>query len=134
MADFRFSCPKCSQEIACAVEFSGSQVNCPHCKQFITVPIPSTPPPEKEIRIKASTLQNIVLIALATLFVIVITTGIIYVANNSVRKIENDGTVLAGNEGRWNFGLFKILGETVNGDSMLVAPKDYSDVTFSTKA
>lgn len=134
MPDFRFSCPKCNREITCAVEFSGSQVNCPHCEQSITVPIPPVSPPEKEIRIKVSTLQNIVLIALAALFIIIIAAGIIYVASNSVRNIEKEWTVLAGDEGQWSYGWFKVIGETVNGDSILVAPKDYGDVTFSVKA
>jgi hypothetical protein len=51
MAEFKFSCPQCGQNIRCDVGYSGLQINCPACKQAIVVPrapqaaAPPPPPP-----------------------------------------------------------------------------------------
>jgi hypothetical protein len=38
MAEFKFSCPHCSQHIQCDTGYAGTQINCPACKQAIVVP------------------------------------------------------------------------------------------------
>src|SRR5471030_231489 len=45
MAEFKFSCPQCSQHIQCDTSYSGMQIDCPVCKQSIVVP----PPPQAMI-------------------------------------------------------------------------------------
>jgi outer membrane lipoprotein-sorting protein len=38
MAEFKFSCPQCSQHIQCDTGYAGVQINCPTCQQAIVVP------------------------------------------------------------------------------------------------
>ena len=38
MAEFKFSCPQCGQNIQCDTSYSGRQINCPACQQPIVVP------------------------------------------------------------------------------------------------
>jgi hypothetical protein len=38
MAEFKFFCPQCSQQILCDPGYSGTQINCPACHQAIVVP------------------------------------------------------------------------------------------------
>jgi outer membrane lipoprotein-sorting protein len=53
MAEFKFSCPQCSQRIQCDTGYAGTQINCPSCNQVIVVPQapriaaapPAMPPP-----------------------------------------------------------------------------------------
>src|SRR5258708_3360387 len=40
MAEFKFSCPQCSQHIQCDTGYAGAQINCPTCNQSIVVPQP----------------------------------------------------------------------------------------------
>ena len=51
MAEFKFSCPQCKQNIQCDTGYSGTQINCPACQQAVVVPqaprsaaAPPTPP------------------------------------------------------------------------------------------
>jgi len=53
MAEFKFSCPQCSQHILCDTGYAGQQINCPTCKQAIIVPQApesATPPPPQPVR------------------------------------------------------------------------------------
>ncbi len=45
MADFRFKCPQCGQEIECDELWSGHQIQCPTCQKEITVPPKPDGPP-----------------------------------------------------------------------------------------
>ena len=38
MAEFKFSCPFCGQTVQCDTSHSGTQMNCPTCKEAVTVP------------------------------------------------------------------------------------------------
>jgi len=38
MAEFKFFCPQCGQQIQCDTSYSGTQIDCPICKQAIVVP------------------------------------------------------------------------------------------------
>src|ERR1017187_6841615 len=38
MAEFKFLCPRCSQNIQCDTGYAGTQINCPSCQQSIVVP------------------------------------------------------------------------------------------------
>ncbi len=40
MAEFQFFCPQCGQRIQCDTGYSGTQIDCPICKQAIVVPQP----------------------------------------------------------------------------------------------
>jgi len=40
MAEFKFFCPQCGQQIQCDTSYSGTQIDCPVCKQSIVVPQP----------------------------------------------------------------------------------------------
>jgi outer membrane lipoprotein-sorting protein len=40
MAEFKFSCPNCAQNIQCDAGYAGVQINCPSCQQAIIVPQP----------------------------------------------------------------------------------------------
>jgi len=42
MSDFKFSCPRCDQHIACDASYFGIQINCPMCHAPITVPVPAS--------------------------------------------------------------------------------------------
>jgi hypothetical protein len=49
MAEFKFFCPGCGQQIQCDTAYAGSPINCPACNQTIDVPrqgeIPAGKPP-----------------------------------------------------------------------------------------
>ena len=38
MSEFKFSCPHCEQHFLCDEQFSGRQMQCPHCNHLIRVP------------------------------------------------------------------------------------------------
>ena len=38
MSEFKFSCPHCSQHLACEEQFSGRQIQCPACQVLIRIP------------------------------------------------------------------------------------------------
>lgn len=59
MAEFKFSCPHCSQHIQCDTGYSGAQINCPSCQRAIIVPpaphaaAPPPPPPPPPVHAPA---------------------------------------------------------------------------------
>jgi hypothetical protein len=84
MAEFKFACPQCAQNIQCGTGYAGMQINCPTCKQPIVVPpAPAVPPaaPSRVIRQgtpalatgrspvpgKSHTLRNALMIAAAVI-------------------------------------------------------------------
>jgi hypothetical protein len=72
MSDFKFSCPKCKQDISCDQTYAGSRIDCPTCHQNITVPPAgrtAAAPGERTIQIKASTLRNTAVIGAGVLLV-----------------------------------------------------------------
>ena len=72
MAEFKFSCQQCRQNIQCDTSYVGSRINCPACQQSIIVPPapPSVVPHgERVIRIKISTLQKMAVIGFTVLLV-----------------------------------------------------------------
>jgi hypothetical protein len=44
MSDIKFSCPVCSQHIACDLQWGGQQIKCPSCQNDIAIPMPEVPP------------------------------------------------------------------------------------------
>lgn len=81
MAEFKFSCPQCRQNIKCDASYVGSQVNCPACQQSIIIPSmpPSVAPSgERVIQIKVSTLRRAAIIGLCLLLAAGIVAGPIY--------------------------------------------------------
>ena len=59
MAEFKFPCPQCGQGIQYDSDYSGTQINCPICKQAIVVPqaVGVSPAPAK-----SRTLRNVLVI------------------------------------------------------------------------
>src|SRR6267378_7384429 len=45
MAEMKFNCPRCQQQIACDELWGGHELQCPTCKAEIMVPSPGTPAP-----------------------------------------------------------------------------------------
>lgn len=84
MAEFKFACPQCRQNIQCDVSYAGTRINCPSCQKSIVVP-----PNERVIQIKVSTLRRVAVIGLSALLV----AGIAVFAFIKLTKI----TVLTGN-------------------------------------
>jgi hypothetical protein len=64
MAEFKFSCPQCRQQIQCDTSYAGSRINCPACQRSIVVPSS-----ERVIQIKVSTLRKAAVIGLSALLV-----------------------------------------------------------------
>ena len=92
MAEFKFPCPQCGQNILCDDSHAGSPINCPECQQSIIVPAPPpgvATPGERVIQIKVSTLWRVAILSLGTLLV----AGIVALA---VAKLTHV-TILQGN-------------------------------------
>jgi hypothetical protein len=71
MAEFKFFCPQCGQQIQCDTSYAGQQINCPVCQQVVAVPQPpraasAVQPP---VAVKSRTLRN-VLVAVAAVLVL----------------------------------------------------------------
>ncbi len=49
MADFKFTCTKCGQDIECDELWSGHQIECPTCKTELTVPPKPDAPPHANL-------------------------------------------------------------------------------------
>jgi hypothetical protein len=59
MAEFKFFCPQCSRQIQCDTGYSGTQINCPACKQAIFVPQASGSATQSPVLVKSRSLQNV---------------------------------------------------------------------------
>jgi ribosomal protein S27E len=64
MAEFKFPCPQCGQQIQCDTGYAGTQINCPACQQIIVAPRP--------VAAKSRTLRNV----LAVMAVAVVLAGL----------------------------------------------------------
>jgi len=66
MAEFKFPCPRCGQNIQCDTGYSGTQINCPVCQQPIVVPQTArsgaAPRPVTE---KSRAIRNVLIVAAA---------------------------------------------------------------------
>jgi hypothetical protein len=54
MSEFKFSCPKCQQNIKATAEYSGLQINCPSCQTLLVVPEAAGAPPATRLSKAAS--------------------------------------------------------------------------------
>jgi hypothetical protein len=95
MAEFKFSCPACGQNITCDSGFAGKESQCPACRRYIIIPHPASAvalPPHSEpvIQIKVSTLKRAAVIFLC----LVLAGGLAVFAYGKLNKV----TVLHGNE------------------------------------
>jgi DNA-directed RNA polymerase subunit RPC12/RpoP len=63
MAEFKFFCPRCGQQIQCDADYSGTQINCPACKQAVVVPQAPGSATQPLIPAKSRNWQNILTIA-----------------------------------------------------------------------
>jgi hypothetical protein len=92
MAEFKFPCPLCRQNISCDTRYAGSQINCPACQKTIVVPrstFPTPPRDEPVIQIKISTLKRFAFVTLG----ILLTLGLawfMYAAFNKVTVLRGD--------------------------------------------
>lgn len=67
MAEFKFFCPQCGQQVQCDTGYVGTQINCPACQQTIVVPQLSRPAAAAQIPAKSQTLRNVLVIAVAVI-------------------------------------------------------------------
>ena len=68
MAEFKFYCPQCGQQIQCDTGYTGAQINCPACKRPIVVPQmqgPGATAAHLPVPAQARTGRNILIIAAA---------------------------------------------------------------------
>jgi hypothetical protein len=63
MAEFKFFCPRCGQQILCDTGYSGTQINCPACKQVVVVPQALGSAAHSPVPLKSRVLRNVLLIA-----------------------------------------------------------------------
>ncbi|HEY5233306.1 MAG TPA: LamG domain-containing protein [Verrucomicrobiae bacterium] len=97
MAEFKFSCPQCGQNIQCGTGYAGTQINCPTCQKPIVVPPAMPVPPQTApspairrgtpvlaagqqssgapVRAKSRKMRNILLIAAAVVVLAVLVIG-----------------------------------------------------------
>ncbi len=150
MAEFKFSCPQCGQNIRGDVGYAGLQINCPACRQCIVIPPPPTQSPIppatratavkppgrfrlpvlKRFKLPAKRTLLIAGVSAAVLLAVIITT-IYFGFWNSTRTIWNSWTPLSGDKKQWSYAHGKITGHSATGEIMLASPGKYSDVTFS---
>jgi hypothetical protein len=93
MAEFKFSCPACGQNITCDSAYAGKETQCPACLRAIIVPLPASAAQssrEPVLQIKISTLKRWTVISLSALLVI----GIAWFTIVALTKV----TVLKGDE------------------------------------
>ena len=62
MTEFKFFCPQCSQQIKCNTGYSGTQINCPACKQAIAVPQAPGSAAQPPVPAKLRALRNVLVI------------------------------------------------------------------------
>jgi len=66
MAEFKFFCPQCGQQIQCDTGYSGTQINCPACKQAIAVPqapLSGAPAAQPPVPAKSHIWRNVLVVA-----------------------------------------------------------------------
>jgi DNA-directed RNA polymerase subunit RPC12/RpoP len=147
MAEFKIACSKCGQKIRVDSSYAGVQISCPACQHSMVVPAPPTQtsaplapptvtarprwkfklpkyklPPWKKMRTPA-----IVAAVLAAL----IFASFHYGVWNSTKTIWKHWTALSGSKDQWSYADGKLTGHSTTGQSMLVSPGKYKDVTFS---
>jgi hypothetical protein len=137
MPEFKFSCPKCSQNILCDMRHVGSQINCPSCRESIVVP-PSSPPPiapaGRAGKVKLSKLLNILAIGMGALLAVGIIALILYNLGRPMRSIRSEWSVISGDSGQWSLENGKIKAHSDTGDSIFASSGEYGNVTFSAVA
>jgi hypothetical protein len=68
MAEFKFPCPQCGQQIQCDIGYSGTQINCPACQQSIAVPqAPRSAAAPQPVSAKLRASRNVLVIAVAVI-------------------------------------------------------------------
>jgi len=133
MSEFKFTCPQCKQHIQCDASYVGSQINCPACRQTVTVPPPPTVASRDEgtIQIKISLLRKVVFVGAGVLLAAGIAALVFYVVGNSTRTVWKEWSLLEGNEDQWSLSGGKIHAHSVEGENILASEKEYGDVTCS---
>ena len=66
MAEFKFFCPQCGQQIQCDIGYCGNQINCPACQQPIVVPqVPrvAAPVAQPPVPAKSHLWRNVLVVA-----------------------------------------------------------------------
>jgi ribosomal protein S27E len=122
MAEFKFFCPQCGQNIQCDMSYSGAQINCPVCQQAIVVPqspreaasVVSLP-----VAVKSNTLRN-VLFAVAAVLVLarLVIGGWFGYSKIRIHKSVKEGLVAA-----WS-------GEGDGNDSVGENTMELTDISF----
>src|ERR1035438_8679079 len=130
MPEFKFSCPKCSQNILCDMRHVGSQINCPSCRESIVVP-PSSPSPiapaGRAGRGRLSKLLNIFAIGMGALLVAGIIALVLYNLGKPMRSIRSEWSVICGDSGQWNLENGTIKAHSDTGDSIFASSGEYGN-------
>jgi hypothetical protein len=126
MAGFKFFCPQCGQQIQCDTGYSGTQINCPACKQAIVVPqaprstaVPPAPAVRPPVPTKSRPLRNILVIAAS----VVVLAGLITAGWFGYSKYKR-GHLPPGLVGLWS-------GEGGGNDSVGGNKATLTDISFA---
>jgi hypothetical protein len=119
MAEFKFFCPQCVQQILCDTGYSGTQINCPACKQVVVVPQAPGSAAQPPVPAKSRVLRNVLVIAAA----VIVLAGLVTVGwfGYSKYKREHLPAVLVG---MWS-------GEEGGNDSVGGNKATLTDITFA---
>jgi hypothetical protein len=126
MAEFKFSCPQCSQHIQCDTSYAGMQIDCPICQQAIVVPQPprAASAAQPPVRAKSRALRNVLLIVAAVLVLAGLVIGGWYgYAKIRIHKLPEGLVGLWFDEGN---GIFNNIGQS----SAIVIPNSPSLVSM----
>ena len=76
MAEFKFFCPQCGQQVQCDTGYSGTQINCPACKQTIVVPQAPGSTAQPPVPAKSHLWRNVLVVAASVVVLAgLVTTG-----------------------------------------------------------
>jgi DNA-directed RNA polymerase subunit RPC12/RpoP len=94
MAEFKFSCPQCGQQIQCDTGYSGTQINCPACQQAIVVPQVPGSAARPPVPAKSCATRNVLIIAAAVVvFAGLVIGGWFGYSKNKFHKVVEAGLV-----------------------------------------
>ena len=119
MAEFKFFCPQCSRQIRCDTGYSGTQINCPACKQTIVVPQAPGSATQPLVPAKSRALRNVLVIAAS----VVVLAALVTAGWFGYSKYKR-GHLPSGLVGLWS-------GEGDGNDSVGGGKATLTDITFA---
>jgi hypothetical protein len=119
MAEFKFFCPQCGQQILCDTGYSGTQINCPACKQVVVVPQAPGSAAQPPVPAKSHLWRNVLVIAAA----VIVLAGLVTAGWFAYSKFQR-GHMPPGLVGMW-------LGENGGNDSAGGNKAVLTDISFA---